>query len=111
MKDVGVTSSFRFCGVPKIWHNFSHNGLLITVLVIYPFMPNGIFYLHFSDRSISNVRVVRLRFDHVLLKFLYNVNSVDPDQTPRSAASDLGLTVLPMSFLWDFCLNGLSCIE
>ena len=28
-------------------------------------------------------------------------NSVDPDQTPRSAASDLGLRSLPMSFLWD----------
>ena len=26
-----------------------------------------------------------------------NANSVDPDQTPRSAASDLGLHCLPMS--------------
>ena len=34
--------------------------------------------------------------------FLYlNANSVDPDQTPRSAASDLGLHCLPMSLLWD----------
>ena len=30
-----------------------------------------------------------------------NANSVDPDQTPRSAASDLGLHCLPMSLLWD----------
>ena len=30
-----------------------------------------------------------------------NANSVDPDQTPRSAASDLGLHCLPMSHLWD----------
>ena len=30
-----------------------------------------------------------------------NANSVDPDQTPRSAASDLGLHCLPMSILWD----------
>ena len=30
-----------------------------------------------------------------------NANSVDPDQTPRSAASDLGLHCLPMSYLWD----------
>ena len=30
-----------------------------------------------------------------------NANSVDPDQTPRSAASDLGLHCLPMSNLWD----------
>ena len=27
--------------------------------------------------------------------------SVDPDQTPHFAASDLGLYYLPMSFLWD----------
>ena len=29
-----------------------------------------------------------------------NANSVDPDQTPRSAASDLGLHCLPVSDLW-----------
>ena len=31
----------------------------------------------------------------------FNANSVDPDQTPRSVASDLGLHCLPMSILWD----------
>ena len=30
-----------------------------------------------------------------------NANSVDPDQMPLSAASDLGLHCLPMSHLWD----------
>ena len=30
-----------------------------------------------------------------------NANSVDPDQMPHSAASDLGLYCLPMSHLWD----------
>ena len=30
-----------------------------------------------------------------------NVNSADPDQTPQSAASDLGLHYLPVSLLWD----------
>ena len=30
-----------------------------------------------------------------------NANSVDPDQTPHSATSDLGLHCLPMSLLWD----------
>ena len=29
-----------------------------------------------------------------------NANSVDPDQMPHSAASDLGLHCLPMSHLW-----------
>ena len=32
---------------------------------------------------------------------VFKANSVDPDQTPRSAASDLGLHCLPMSLLWD----------
>ena len=32
---------------------------------------------------------------------LFNANSVDPDQTPRSVASDLGLHCLPLSFLWN----------
>ena len=30
-----------------------------------------------------------------------NANSVDPDQTPHSAASDLDLHCLLMSLLWD----------
>ena len=30
-----------------------------------------------------------------------NANSVDPDQTPRSVASDLGLHCLPVSHLWN----------
>ena len=28
-------------------------------------------------------------------------NSVDPDQTPRIATSDLGLDCLPVSLVWD----------
>ena len=32
---------------------------------------------------------------------VFNANSVDPDQTPRTAASDLGIHFLPMSHLWD----------
>ena len=30
-----------------------------------------------------------------------NANSVDPDRTPRSVASDLSLHCLPMFYLWD----------
>ena len=33
--------------------------------------------------------------------YVINANSIDPDQRPHLAASDLGLHVLPMSFLWD----------
>ena len=32
---------------------------------------------------------------------VFNANSVDPDQTPRSAVSDLGLHRLSLSLLWD----------
>ena len=32
---------------------------------------------------------------------MFTANSVDPDQTPRYAASDLGLHCLPLSLLWD----------
>ena len=36
------------------------------------------------------------------MKCLYlNVNSVDPCRMPHSAASDIGLHCLPISFLWD----------
>ena len=31
----------------------------------------------------------------------YSANTVDPDQTPRSAASALGLHCFPKSRLWD----------
>ena len=32
---------------------------------------------------------------------LFNAHSVDPDQTPRSAASDLGVHCFLISLLWD----------
>ena len=32
---------------------------------------------------------------------MFKPNSVDPDQTPQNAASDLCLHYLPMSLLWD----------
>ena len=41
-----------------------------------------------------------------------NANNVDPDQTPRSAASDLGLHCLPMSLLrdaWYKLVNTIVC--
>ena len=31
----------------------------------------------------------------------FNANSVDPDQTPRFAASDLSLLGLPIFILWE----------
>ena len=32
---------------------------------------------------------------------MVHANNVDPDQTPRSAASDLSLHCLPKSLLWE----------
>ena len=63
-------------------------------------MRSGLFYLSF-DRSISYIRGVWLVF--TISEF--NANSVDPEQTLRSAASDLGLHYIPMSLLWDSRLN------
>ena len=59
-------------------------------------MPSGLFYLNSLDRSISNRRDVWL----ILLQPCYieisvsNAISLDPDQTPRYAASDLALHFL-----------------
>ena len=74
-----------------------------TCLPLYTFKPGGLFYLNSLDRSISNRRDVGLFL--VLPCFIeipvLNANSVDLDQTPRSAASDLGLHCWPVSLLWD----------
>ena len=66
-------------------------------------MPSGLFYLNSLDGFIFNRRVVWLVFIGNMFSrnSYFNANSVDPDQTPRYAASDLGLRCLPMSLLWD----------
>ena len=66
-------------------------------------MPSGLFYLKALDKSISYIRCVWLV---LLLSYFVEIsefyaNKVDPDQTSRSAASDLGIHRLPMSLLWD----------
>ena len=59
-----------------------------------------LFYHNYLDGCISS-----LRYAWLLSYFIeipaFSANSVDPDQTPRSAASDLGQHCLPMSILWD----------
>ena len=66
-------------------------------------MSNGFFYLHSSDRLISNIRVSGefLSLPCFIEIPVLNADNVDPDQTPRSAASDLGLHCLPMPLVWD----------
>ena len=73
------------------------------VTIFNPFMPSGLFYLNSLDQPISSLRVSGQFW--LLLCFtgipVVNANNVDPDQTPRSATSDLGLQCLPMSHLRD----------
>ena len=66
-------------------------------------IPSGLFYPKSLDPSISKRRniCVFLVSPCFIEIPVYNANSVDPDQTPRSAASDLGLYFLPVSLLWD----------
>ena len=64
------------------------------------------------DRFISNLSVFLLLLLLLLLSLLLLLlpcfieilvciaNSIDPDQTPRSAASDLGLRCFSMYLLW-----------
>ena len=67
------------------------------VLLLYPFKPNGISHSNQLDPSISVLRDVGCFF-HLFSNFnILLANSGNPDQTPRSAASDLGLHCLPMS--------------
>ena len=82
-------------------------GAVWLVLEFHPFKPSGLFYRNSLDRSISYIRGVWL---FLLLSCSLeiselNANSVDLDQTPRFAASDLGLHCLPMCFLWDTSLK------
>ena len=50
---------------------------------------------------ISNLRGLFLVLLFIIKVHVLNANSEDIDQTPHSAASDLGLHCLPMSILWD----------
>ena len=66
-------------------------------------MPSRLFYFSALDESISIIRDVYLVF--LSSCFIYipvlNANSVDLDNTLRSAASDLDLHCLPISHLLD----------
>ena len=64
-----------------------------------PHLPNILSHPYQLDESIFHLRDVWCIFFFFII-FLW-AKSVDPDQTPRSAASDLGLHCLPMSQKWD----------
>ena len=62
-------------------------------------MPTEFFNLNSLDKFISYIRDAWLVCIIVISEL--NSNSVDPDQAPHSAASDLDQYCLPVSFLWD----------
>ena len=64
-------------------------------------MPNGIFHLHSLGRSISGVWLGFIITMFYRKACCLNANTVDPDQTPRFAASDRDLHCLPVSLFWN----------
>ena len=84
----------------QIWVYNVCSGLSVSVFCVNmligylnPFMSNELFYHDSLDCTISNSRVPGKFL--LLLCFIeisvFNANSVDPDQVPHSAASDLDL--------------------
>ena len=65
--------------------------------VFNPFNPNGIFQPYQLEQSISVLRDVRWIFYSSLNRKFMQANSGDPDHTPHSVASYLGLHCLYMS--------------
>ena len=64
-----------------------------------PYLPSELVHPYQLDKSISKFMGVRCIFSFLYYfeyKFM-QANSEDPDQTPRSAASNLGLYCLPRS--------------
>ena len=62
------------------------------------------------DMTLMVDRAVKPQTKHKLLSCfieipIFNANSIDPNQTPHSMASDLGLHCLPMLLLWDVKLK------
>ena len=61
------------------------------------------------DSSTLSLSTVPFPAERCLVSFIssmfhnniFDANNVDPDQTPRSAVSDLGQHCLPLSLLWD----------
>ena len=98
--DISTASQFD---VQILGHVITEKSSSVSIFRVNPFMPHGLCYLNSLDRSFSNRRGVWLFF-LLLLCFIeisvFNANSVDPDPTSHSAASDLGLYCLLLSRLW-----------
>ena len=73
---------------------------LSNLVMINRYMPSGLCCLNSLDMSFSNRRVVVFILCFIELP-VFNVNSLDLDQTPRSVASDIGPHCLSMSVLYN----------
>ena len=73
--------------------------LTATGLMINPFSSSGLFNHNSSDQCFQLQGVWFLLLLYFIENPAFNVNSVDPDQMPHSAASDLGLHCLPVTLL------------
>ena len=87
----------------------AHQPLLESVSsLLNPFMLNVFFFILFGPVHFQNKGyLVRFFYYYFIEIPVFNANSVDPDQTPRSAASDLGLHCLPLSLYGTLGSNGL----
>ena len=96
---VKQTGSLACCLPCQKWRKH----LPVYPVILTPFMPGGLFYRNCLNQSISSLRVSGqfLLLQCFIGMRVFHANSENPDQTPRSAASDLGLHCLPMSYLWD----------
>ena len=87
-----------------IHFNISENHLTLKGLKEFnPHLPSGSVHPYQLDESISNFRGVWCIFV-IFISFQIDIpvsNSEDPDQTPHSAVSELGLHCLPMSQKWE----------
>ena len=75
----------------------------MSSILFNPHLPSGPVHHYHLDESIFNIRGVWCSFSFLFCfkKIFLLANSEDPDQTPRSVASDLGLHCLPMLQKWD----------
>ena len=79
------------------------NIILHILLTFNTHLLSGLFHPYQMDESISSFKGVWCTFSFLFcFEWIFLLaNSEDPEQTPRSAASDLGLHCLPMSQKWD----------
>ena len=72
--------------------------IILTLLCWVDSATSTLWTGYFPTEGVSGWFLVSLCFIEIPV---FNANIVDPNQTLRSVASDLGLYCLPMSLVWD----------